>query len=358
MLGDGSVYTQGGSWNGGLGGKNGEVWDINTGIWSLKPGIIDDASFHTQDVAGIFRSDNHYWLFTSPSGKVFHAGPGKQMHWIDTTGNGSVILSVLRGDDDHSMAGNAVMFDVGKILTLGGSPNSNAGSAASKRSYVVDINDSTNAIVTRQADMKFARTYVSSVVLPNGSVVTIGGIPIGTHYSELNAANNAEIWSPTTGLWTTFARMKNARVYHSFAILMKDGRVLAGGGGVCGSCAVNHPDVEIFTPPYLVNPVTGLLKTRPVISSAPTTINRTLSFVVQMADTRPYTFSLVKLSAATHFVNTDQRRLPLTAVSSGNGSFTVTTNPNPNVTLPGPYFLFAMDAGGTPSIGFTLTVSI
>ena len=28
----------------------------------------------------------------------------------------------MRGDDSHAMNGNAVMYDVGKILTVGGAP--------------------------------------------------------------------------------------------------------------------------------------------------------------------------------------------------------------------------------------------
>lgn len=43
---------------------------------------------------GEYRSDNHMWLFEAPNGKIFHAGPAKQMHWIDLTGDGTVTESV------------------------------------------------------------------------------------------------------------------------------------------------------------------------------------------------------------------------------------------------------------------------
>ena len=45
-----------------------------------------------------------------------------------------------------------------------------------------------------------------------------------------------------------------ARQYHSTALLLPDGRVLTGGGGICGVCdtvGYLRRDFEIFTPPYL-----------------------------------------------------------------------------------------------------------
>ena len=35
------------------------------------------------------------------------------------------------------------------------------------------------------------------------------------------------------------------RNYHSVALLLPDGRVFSGGGGLCGPCATNHPDAQI-----------------------------------------------------------------------------------------------------------------
>jgi len=59
---DGRVFTVGGSWSGGVGGKNGEVWSSSTG-WQPLPGVSVEAIL-TQDPEGIYRSDNHAWLFS------------------------------------------------------------------------------------------------------------------------------------------------------------------------------------------------------------------------------------------------------------------------------------------------------
>jgi galactose oxidase len=58
-------------------------------------------------------------------------------------------------------------------------------------------------------------------------------------------------------------------------------------------------------------------------------------------------FSLVRTSAVTHSVNTDQRRIPVTAITSDG----VNLIPGDRgVVLPGYHLLFAMTADGTPSV--------
>ena len=108
-LSNGKVFTLGGSWSGGIGGKNGEVWTPNasTGVSTSLTGV-PVGPFETNDAAGEFRSDNHMWLFAWSNGTVFQAGPSKTMHWIDTSGMGSYSSAGLRGDSNDAMIGTAV----------------------------------------------------------------------------------------------------------------------------------------------------------------------------------------------------------------------------------------------------------
>jgi galactose oxidase len=150
------------------------------------------------------------------------------MHWITTAGNGSLVPSVLRGDDNDAMNGMAVMYDIGKILTLGGAVNYSSG-PASNRAYIVDINGS-EATVQRTGNMQSARSLLNSVVLPNGEVVAIGGQTSVQLFSDSNAVLTAEIWNPNNGNFRTLNRpMQIPRTYHAVALLMKDGRVWAAG---------------------------------------------------------------------------------------------------------------------------------
>ena len=51
------------------------------------------------------------------------AGPARSMNWYNANGNGSTTPAGFRGADGDAMNGNAVMFDAGKILVVGGSPS-------------------------------------------------------------------------------------------------------------------------------------------------------------------------------------------------------------------------------------------
>ena len=100
--------------------------------------------------------------------------------------------------------------------------------------------------------MTYPRAFANSVVLPNGQVVTMGGQTYAVPFSDANSVLNPELWDPTTGQFTVMAPEAVPRNYHSVAILLPDGTVFSGGGGLCGTCATNHPDGQIFTPPYLL----------------------------------------------------------------------------------------------------------
>ena len=189
MLQDGSVFTVGGSWSGGKGNKYGEVWDYGMESWHMKV-RIDAANLVTADAAGVYRADNHMWLFTAPNGMVFHAGPSRVMHWIDTSGSGQITPSLIRGLDDDSMNGNAVMYDIGKILKVGGARNYDDG-PATNQSYVIDLNGPVGTeTVTRTGDLNIPRTLCNTVVLPNGQVVVIGGMTQTRLFSDVSGESS------------------------------------------------------------------------------------------------------------------------------------------------------------------------
>src|SRR5260370_4548520 len=164
-LSTGQVLTLGCSWYDGAGNKNGEVFKSSgaTGSWRKLPGVLADKIL-TADPAGVYRADNHVWLFAQAGGTVFQAGPSKQMNWITTTGSGTITGAGDRGSSADAMNGNAVMYDIGKILTVGGAPAyEDAGSAvnvqATNRAYKINISGGPHrpAIVTRTSDMAYAR---------------------------------------------------------------------------------------------------------------------------------------------------------------------------------------------------------
>ncbi|WP_314195377.1 galactose oxidase-like domain-containing protein [uncultured Arthrobacter sp.] len=346
----GEVFTIGGSWSGGLGNKNGELWSA-AGGWRALPNVLSDR-IRTQDPGGDFRADNHAWLFAAPGGRVFHAGPSSQMNWISTTGAGTISPAGLRSDSPDAMNGNAVMYDVGKILTVGGA-TAYSGVAPTAKAYTIEINSGVRVAPT--GSMAFSRQYANGVALPDGQVIVIGGKGTSETVTDTGARMSPEIWNPETGLWTTLAPMAIPRAYHSVATLLPDGRVFAGGGGLCaGACNTNHLDGQIFTPPYLLDE-NGAPRARPKILSAPTTAENGTTISVTTGE--PITkFSLMRMSTVTHSVNTDQRRIPLTATSVSGNTASLNLPADPGVLVPGNYLLFAMNDLGVPSVATTIGI--
>ncbi|MFK3739659.1 galactose oxidase-like domain-containing protein [Massilia sp. TN1-12] len=348
-LSNGNVLTLGGSWSGPIGDKNGEIWRDGAG-WTLMSGI-PIAPFITPDPDGVYRGDNHLWLFSQAGGRVFQAGPGVEMHWIDTNGSGAVTSAGRRGDDVSSMNGNAVMYDIGKILKTGGAQAYEEVDATAA-AYTIDISGG-SARVKKLSPMRYARAMHNSVVLPNGQVVILGGQTYVKIFSDDRSVLMTEIWDPRTEAFTPLRALTVPRNYHSFSLLLPDGRVLIGGGGLCDfNCTTNHLDAQILTPPYLLN-ANGTAASRPNIVSAArqARYGGTIAATTNRAVSQ---FVLMRLSAVTHSLNNDQRRVPLTFTTTGATSYTLRAPANAGIAPPGYYMLFALDANGVPSVAWML----
>ncbi|MFK8102827.1 MAG: PA14 domain-containing protein [Saprospiraceae bacterium] len=345
-LASGATFLVGGSWSGGQGGKDAEVWTSKSS-WFTLPGVpveaITDGINAPQATA---KNDYFPWLWVAPNGKLLHAGPSPKMHWIDPNGVGGYTDAGLRGNDTYAISGTTVMYDVGKVLKTGGSNTFEENTTASGRTYIIDMN-SDNVQVTQTDNLTFPRVFNSMVVLPNGEVMAIGGLPIADAFSDQNSILTPELWNPNTQQWTSLAPMSVPRNYHSISILMTDGRVYTGGGGLCGSCSTNHPDAQIYSPPYLFN-ANGSLATRPVINNAPNTVAYNSNIQVN-TNAAIGAFSLVKMSSTTHSTNNEQRRIPVSATALGGNQYQLAI-PNRNILPPGQYMLFAMNNAGTPSL--------
>ncbi|MEU5806562.1 discoidin domain-containing protein [Streptomyces sp. NPDC047718] len=353
LLSTGEAFVLGGSWSGAGGDKAGEVWSPDTRTWRKLPGV-PAAPAQTADPAGPYRSDNHMWLHATSGGKVLQLGPSKQMNWISTGGSGGISAAGTRADSPDAMTGNAVAYDVGKLLTLGGSPAYER-TPATRLAYTVDISGQ-QVRAARTGDMEHARGFSNSVVLPDGKVAVFGGQAYPVPFSDATSVLTPELWDPATGTFTPLATMAVPRNYHSVANLLPDGRIFSGGGGLCGDCATNHADGAVFTPPYLLA-ADGTPKPRPVITGgvpprAAPGASLTVSTQGQVAS-----FVLMRSAAATHSTDNDQRRVPLAATAAGNGTYTVSIPSDTGVVLPGTYMLFALDAQGVPSIAKFVTVA-
>ncbi len=356
-LSTGEAFTIGGSWSGDGLPKDGEVWSAAAG-WR-QTGISETNILAYDPLDGvqgyISQGDAYPWLFAASKGRVFHAGPSPQMNWIDTTGEGSITPVGNRADDAHSVNGVAVMYQPGKILKAGGAPSFSKADASAS-AYLIDItagmvNPAAAPVVRKLTPMAHARAFANGVALPGGQVLIIGGQSYALTFSDDTSVLAPEVWNPQTESFIELAPMATPRNYHSVAVLLPDARVFSGGGGLCGDCDTNHLDGAIFSPPYLFKPdgVTPLV--RPMLTALSSS-TAALGSTLWAATNGPVaSFELIRLSATTHTVNNDQRRVPLTITGkTPNNVYALAVPADPGLVVPGYWMLFAMDAYGTPSV--------
>jgi galactose oxidase len=311
----------------------------------------------TADAQGVYRADNHGWLFAYKSNTVFQAGPSKAMNWYNVSGSGSYSSAGLRASDTDAMCGNAVMYDAvgGSILAAGGSPSYQDVSATSN-AHLIKIGTNLAVSVTKLPNMSYARAFANGVALPDGTVLVVGGQSYPVPFTDTTPVFPAELFDPRTNTWRVLAPIAVPRTYHSIALLLPDATVVAGGGGLCGTgCAQNHFDLQVFSPPYLFNS-DGSRATRPVISSVSATQvapGAALKVTTAQAVT---SFSLIRFGSTTHTVNTDQRRVPLSPASVSGLTYTVNLPTDPGVLVPGYWMLFAINSAGVPSVATTIKV--
>lgn len=345
---NGRVWTVSGS--GGSG--TAERWDEAIG-WSRLTGINWNTVLAEPGYINIW----HPFVSLAPDGRLIHFGPTDTMHWVSPDGAGAMSNTgtVVPGTH-YPKEGCWVMYDEGRILVAGGGANTinNASDTttgtSSTLAYTVDVRSGT-PIITPQNSMTFARQFANAVVLPNGEVMVMGGNTSGLKFNDTGSILTPEIWNPTTGQWRQMAPAVTPRNYHSLALLLPDGRVMSGGGGLGGG---DHRDAELFTPPALFN-ADGTPAVRPLLNTAPTAIGVATKFIV--TGTPGITkFSFIKMSAITHSVNTDLRYLSLPFTELSPGTYEITAHSSLNVMTPGYWMLFGLNAAGAHSVAKTILV--
>ena len=296
-----------------------------------EPEVWSEGALRLLSTAGISLS-LYPRAFLAPNGKVFVAGENPGTRYLDVAGTGSWTMVGMRlyGQRDY---GSAVMYDEGKILYAGGGRTTNT-------AEIIDLN--TAAPAWRwTGSMAFPRRHLNATVLPTGEVLVTGGTSGITFNDATRPVRTAELWNPTTGLWSTLASNAVPRVYHATSILLPDGRILHTGSGDAGP---DQRNAELFSPPYLFR------GTRPAIGDVPTSVAYGTSFVVTTSDAADVArVSLIRLGSATHAFDMNQRFQQLSFTREA-GALRVSSPSSPTRTPPGHYMLFILNNNDVPSV--------
>ncbi|WP_199513844.1 galactose oxidase-like domain-containing protein [Nucisporomicrobium flavum] len=395
-LGNGNILVAGGNANASLAGTvQTHIFDWRTETWSRGndmaaarwyPSVAQTANGEEVIVGGgpataeVYQANGAIRALTSftqyggrtypfmgsrPDAQLGLYGPYTTGYTLTTAGNG-VITGTGTRDSIYRDYGSFSTYDIGKTMVVGGGSITEGGTAKVPTRTAVVLSTRTGLVpaVAATGSLATGRRQLNATLLADGSVLATGGMTSAATSGLVDldhAATAAERWDPATGQWTVLASASRVRQYHSTAVLLPDGRVMTGGGGVCGICmSVGYleKNLEYFTPPYLYKKDgSGDLAPRPVISTAPAGVGINTAFTVtspQAATVRKV--ALVGLGDVTHSVDQGQRYIPLTFTASGT-TLTVTGPPNGGVAPPGYYMLFLVDADGVPSTAAMVQVA-
>jgi hypothetical protein len=215
----------------------------------------------------------------------------------------------------------------------------------------IDLGDDTPRWQSR-AEMHLARIHSVGVLLPDGKVLAVGGVPGHGYGPELEdfPVLPPEMYDPHNDTWTMMAKPKKARMYHATALLLQDGRVIAMGGNP--QAGKVERSIEIFSPPYLFQ------GDRPVISAFPDEIAYEATFEIGVEVSEAiHQVVLMRPEVITHVTNTDQRMLELEFEIGGNDKLQINGPPSRGHMPPGYCLLFVLNEVGVPSIGKFLRLS-
>lgn len=139
----------------------------------------------------------------------------------------------------------ASLLSDGQVLVAGGHTGGNGRPRLNSAEIYNPVNDTWSST----GNMNTARWTHTATTLPDGRILVAGG-SVGPEWNHVT--NNAELYNPSTGLWSNTGSMNAARSNHQ-AVLLNNGNVLVFGG--INSSFRGHTSAELY------NPATGTWST-------------------------------------------------------------------------------------------------
>ncbi|WOL09236.1 aldehyde oxidase GLOX-like [Canna indica] len=262
-----------------------------------------------------------------------------------------------------------------EVLICGGAPAGSYLQASQNKTFLPALDTCGRITITDEAPawsmetMPVARVMGDMVLLPGGDVLLINGAAAGTAGWEFGREPvlTPVLYRPEATAGTRFevqAASATPRLYHSTAVLLRDGRVLVGGSNPHVKYefwGVEYPtelSLEAFSPAYLGAEKAAL---RPQISAPAMSVHLsygeafTMEYSVGRASEGGVKVTMVAPSFATHSFSMNQRLLfletELASAGDGGARKVVAVAPASTNLAPAGYYMVHIVNGGIPSKG-------
>lgn len=335
-LADGQVYT--------IGGKDPTGKSMNT-----IPEIFEASSQTWTELPQTDPWPMYPHMFLTEGGRLFYTGgnvfsgtfglnlppPG----FLDAqTGALSPVTGLTRpADRDQSASVLLPPAQDQRVMIMGGGVR--GANSTIDNVDIIDL-DNPNPSYTAAPHLIHARMHLNAVLLPDRTVFVTGG----DSSEEMTPVHESEIYDPQKNTWSAAATSQVGRMYHSFALLLPDGRVLVGGSNPPGMEAQAELRLELYSPPYL------FAGPRPTISQAPAEVGYGTKFQISTTQASDIKWvNLMRPSAVTHSMDTEQRVVDVSFELAASGNLEVTLPTDATIAPPGWYMLTVTNRDNVPS---------
>jgi hypothetical protein len=234
-------------------------------------------------------------------------------------------------------------------------------------------------------NMPHKRVMLDSVILPTGKILYVNGASWGTAGGDAgqvqyarDPVKAADIFDPfaTKDYWATLSSAKEARLYHSGALLISTGEVITSGSEMnnyqdywngdeksrcfprTNTTVCSDPfntNLERFVPPYIED-----VGSRPEISIKSKSLTHGSVFEIQVngGARNIKMVTITRYSTSTHSTNHDQRLVELEIKGRSGDTIYALIPESSGMAPPGHWFVWAIDKEGVPSKGQTVLLTL
>lgn len=329
---DGTILTAAGTANDGMHIQFAmETYNPTTNVWTQLPAS-----------ANMPAPNDDYPLLTilPTTGNLFYSAPrinnlGGELYNIKTQ-SWSFVSNLNFGPRGH--AATVLLPDTQKVMIVGGGAGVNGNSLPTATTEIIDFSQP-NPQWTYGTPMNIARFNHNLLYLADGTLIAVGGNQSGEYSTPVF---QPELYDPKAATWTLLPPEARTPAYHSVALLLPDGRVIASGSDAGIALMYSY---EIYSPPYLFK------GTRPKIFSSPKQTQYGKQFTIATSEPSSIArVALIRPGATTHANHMDdQYYIDLTWTAQAKG-LAINAPANSFICPPGYYMLVIVDSNGIPSV--------